>query len=95
MSLFGNVSQQRSPFGSNAPQQVNNERLEQAALEVDMVRAYTLGVIASFFWPNLVFGWQVSDLFNRLVKSCHAKCIPEGYYREGSINKGEGVCLDR
>lgn len=31
---------------------------------------------------------------NRLVNSCHAKCISEKYL-EPDLNKGEGVCIDR
>lgn len=30
----------------------------------------------------------------RLVQSCTQKCIPSEY-REGELNKGESVCLDR
>lgn len=29
-----------------------------------------------------------------LQKSCQAKCVPTDY-REGELNKGESVCLDR
>lgn len=36
----------------------------------------------------------VSDLFNRIVSSCHAKCISPRY-AEPELNKGEGVCVDR
>lgn len=36
----------------------------------------------------------VSDLFNRIVSSCHAKCISTRY-AEPELNKGEGVCVDR
>ena len=36
----------------------------------------------------------VSDLFNRIVSSCHAKCI-SSRYAEPELNKGEGVCVDR
>lgn len=36
---------------------------------------------------------------NRLVHSCHAKCIQpdpmKGRYAEGELLKGEGVCIDR
>jgi import inner membrane translocase subunit TIM10 len=78
MSFFGGSGRaqpQSSAFGPGAPSQsANQERLEQAAMEVDMV----------------------SDLFNRLVASCHAKCIPvERGFHEGTLNKGEGVCIDR
>lgn len=38
---------------------------------------------------------MVSDLFSRIVRSCHAKCIDDGYYADGQLNKGEGVCIDR
>lgn len=38
---------------------------------------------------------MVSDLFSRIVRSCHAKCINDGYYPDGQLNKGEGVCIDR
>ena len=31
---------------------------------------------------------------SRLHESCSAKCIPKDY-REGDLNKGESVCLDR
>ncbi|KAM0786462.1 hypothetical protein ACM66B_001924 [Microbotryomycetes sp. NB124-2] len=36
----------------------------------------------------------VSDLFNRIVSSCHAKCISTRY-SEPDLNKGESVCIDR
>ncbi|KKK23544.1 hypothetical protein P175DRAFT_0430608 [Aspergillus ochraceoroseus IBT 24754] len=37
---------------------------------------------------------MISDMFNRLTESCTKKCIPADY-REGELNKGESVCLDR
>lgn len=37
---------------------------------------------------------MITDVFNRLVTSCHAKCISEKY-AEPDLNKGEGVCIDR
>ncbi|EGG01821.1 uncharacterized protein MELLADRAFT_38961 [Melampsora larici-populina 98AG31] len=37
---------------------------------------------------------MVSDLFNRLVRSCHTKCIGNRY-AEPDLNKGESVCVDR
>lgn len=51
---------------------INNERLEAAATELDMV----------------------SDLFTRLTKSCHTKCIDRKYLDE-ALTKGEQVCADR
>ncbi|KAG1828727.1 Tim10/DDP family zinc finger-domain-containing protein, partial [Suillus fuscotomentosus] len=37
---------------------------------------------------------MVSDVFNRIVSSCHTKCISPRY-AEGDLNKGESVCIDR
>ncbi|EJF66501.1 Tim10/DDP family zinc finger-domain-containing protein [Dichomitus squalens] len=37
---------------------------------------------------------MITDIFNRLVSSCHAKCISTRY-AEGELNKGESVCIDR
>ncbi|KAI5810350.1 mitochondrial import inner membrane translocase subunit tim10 [Pyronema omphalodes] len=37
---------------------------------------------------------MVTDMFNRLSNSCTKKCIPTDY-KEGELNKGESVCLDR
>lgn len=37
---------------------------------------------------------MMTDLYNRLSKSCHKKCIPPKYH-EGDLNKGESICLDR
>ncbi|KZT06759.1 uncharacterized protein LAESUDRAFT_678721, partial [Laetiporus sulphureus 93-53] len=37
---------------------------------------------------------MITDVFNRLVSSCHAKCISPRY-AEGDLNKGESVCIDR
>ncbi|THH02511.1 hypothetical protein EW026_g401 [Hermanssonia centrifuga] len=37
---------------------------------------------------------MITDVFNRLVSSCHSKCI-NSRYAEGDLNKGESVCIDR
>ncbi|ODH33659.1 mitochondrial import inner membrane translocase subunit tim10 [Paracoccidioides brasiliensis] len=37
---------------------------------------------------------MVTDMMTRLSSSCMKKCIPPDY-REGDLNKGESVCLDR
>ncbi|KAH9921963.1 Tim10/DDP family zinc finger-domain-containing protein [Epithele typhae] len=36
----------------------------------------------------------ITDIFNRLVTSCHTKCVSTRY-TEGDLNKGESVCIDR
>ncbi|KAK1925797.1 Tim10/DDP family zinc finger-domain-containing protein [Papiliotrema laurentii] len=42
---------------------------------------------------------MITDVFNRLVNSCHAKCIqpnPSNHrYAEPDLLKGEAVCIDR
>ncbi|RDL33140.1 putative mitochondrial import inner membrane translocase subunit TIM10 [Venustampulla echinocandica] len=35
-----------------------------------------------------------TDMFNKLQQACMKKCVPKEY-REGELNKGEGVCIDR
>ncbi|KAF8599278.1 hypothetical protein BDV93DRAFT_526225 [Ceratobasidium sp. AG-I] len=37
---------------------------------------------------------MITDVFNRLVSSCHSKCISTRY-AEPDLNKGESVCIDR
>ncbi|EGO02858.1 hypothetical protein SERLA73DRAFT_102868 [Serpula lacrymans var. lacrymans S7.3] len=37
---------------------------------------------------------MITDVFNRIVSSCHNKCISPRY-SEGDLNKGESVCIDR
>ncbi|KAF8499458.1 Tim10/DDP family zinc finger protein, partial [Gautieria morchelliformis] len=37
---------------------------------------------------------MVTDVFNRLVSSCHNKCVASRY-AEPDLNKGESVCVDR
>jgi len=37
---------------------------------------------------------MITDVFNRLVGSCHNKCISTRY-AEPDLNKGESVCVDR
>ncbi|WFD37274.1 protein transporter tim10 [Malassezia japonica] len=37
---------------------------------------------------------MITDVFNRLVESCHKKCISTRY-AEPDLLKGESVCIDR
>ncbi|KAK0542546.1 protein transporter tim10 [Tilletia horrida] len=37
---------------------------------------------------------MVTDVFNRLVASCHSKCVGKTY-QDADLNKGESVCIDR
>ncbi|EMD41714.1 hypothetical protein CERSUDRAFT_40786, partial [Gelatoporia subvermispora B] len=58
--------------GSSSSNGVNQERMDMAIQELDMI----------------------TDVFNRLVSSCHSKCVSPRY-AEGDLNKGESVCIDR
>jgi len=37
---------------------------------------------------------MMSDMYNRLMLTCHDKCI-SSKYNEADVSKGEAVCLDR
>ncbi|KAL1954593.1 hypothetical protein VTO42DRAFT_888 [Malbranchea cinnamomea] len=37
---------------------------------------------------------MITDMVTRLSNACMKKCIPPDY-REGDLNKGESVCIDR
>ncbi|EEB05664.1 Tim9-Tim10 complex subunit Tim10 [Schizosaccharomyces japonicus yFS275] len=37
---------------------------------------------------------MMSDIFNRIVRSCQEKCINNKYH-EADLTKGESVCIDR
>ncbi|KAI9480869.1 MAG: Tim10/DDP family zinc finger-domain-containing protein [Benjaminiella poitrasii] len=37
---------------------------------------------------------MVTDLFNRIVDSCHKKCISREY-DQNDLSQGEAVCIDR
>ena len=45
-------------------------------------------------WELFFCSQKPSSGRSRLTKACRQKCIPSDY-REGELNKGEGVCLDR
>ncbi|KAI0034916.1 Tim10/DDP family zinc finger-domain-containing protein [Vararia minispora EC-137] len=37
---------------------------------------------------------MITDVFNRMVSSCHAKCV-NTRYADAELSKGESVCVDR
>ena len=43
-------------------------------------------------WTKKANDWRLK--INSLTRICSKKCVP-GDYREGELNKGESVCLDR
>jgi import inner membrane translocase subunit TIM10 len=110
MSFFGLGGQQAQPQGSINPAAVSSTAFVFLTRALrSHLSAYilffplsTFHMIASIMisTPSLQIEMAVSeldmitDVFNRLVNSCHAKCISEKYL-EGDLNKGEGVCIDR
>lgn len=38
---------------------------------------------------------MVTDMFNRLVDTCHGKCIENSKYSQGDVSTNEGLCIDR
>lgn len=51
----------------------------------------------SFLWIIRLRSLQREEyhlMWDRLTQACLKKCIPKDY-REGELNKGEGVCIDR
>jgi mitochondrial import inner membrane translocase subunit TIM10 len=74
-------------FGGR-PQPTSAEKIAAAETEIEMV---------SDMFNRLGFQLSVEhNILNhyRLTQSCTKKCIP-AEYREGELNKGESVCLDR
>ncbi|XP_069759073.1 mitochondrial import inner membrane translocase subunit Tim10 [Narcine bancroftii] len=37
---------------------------------------------------------MMADMYNRMTRSCHRKCVPPNY-KDPDLSKGESVCLDR
>ena len=78
-------------FGGR-PQLSSAEKISAAETEVEMLSETFSRYVASsdsLSWSGL----QLIDPFS-VSKSCTKKCIPPEY-REGDLNKGESVCLDR
>jgi hypothetical protein len=58
--------------------------------------AETLHISIQSHSQNMIISNLYADLSRRnsLTESCTKKCVPADY-REGDLNKGESVCLDR
>ena len=79
-------------FGGGRPQPSSAEKIAAAEAEIDMVSD-----MYNRYAPRTIH--QVAQLSHTdrlysLVETCTKKCIPNSY-REGDLNKGESVCLDR
>ncbi|ODV97858.1 hypothetical protein PACTADRAFT_83261 [Pachysolen tannophilus NRRL Y-2460] len=37
----------------------------------------------------------VTNMFNKLVETCHSKCIASNKYTDGNLDKTESLCIDR
>jgi mitochondrial import inner membrane translocase subunit TIM10 len=87
-------------FGQR-PQPSSAEKIAAAEAEVEMVSDMFNRCSSPFLCslvPHLSLHNQRQLIFffyiHRLSDSCHRKCVPADY-REGELNKGESVCLDR
>lgn len=83
------------PFGR--PQPSSAEKIAAAETEMEMVAEMMTRSIFLFFRnlsSSLLDQTANGRVFHRLNQSCTKKCIPSDY-REGDLNKGESVCLDR
>ncbi|THV78377.1 hypothetical protein D6D29_07714 [Aureobasidium pullulans] len=79
-------------FGGGRPQPSSAEKIAAAEAEIDMVS----DMYNRYAPPTIHQVAQLShtDRLYSLVETCTKKCIPNSY-REGDLNKGESVCLDR
>ena len=88
--------------GGGRPQPSSEQKIAAAENEVEMVS----DMFARYDRPRPVLFAPLRRTFSelretytdaphpRLTSSCLKKCIPADY-REGDLNKGESVCLDR
>lgn len=79
-----------SLFGIGRPQPSSQEKIAAAEAEMDlMTDMYNkyVSIHAQDTHDHLPNNY-------RLTSACLKKCIPREY-REGELNKGEGVCIDR
>ena len=79
----------------------SEQKIAAAETEVEMitdmfnrfVRPYHVNIWQLYIARHSCFP-HLTQLCPRLSESCSKKCIPNDY-REGDLNKGESVCLDR
>jgi import inner membrane translocase subunit TIM10 len=86
-----------SLFGMGRPQPSSAEKIAAAEQEMDLVtdmfNKYVPMHQASVYGQlSTVHEYLLTS--TRLTRACMKKCIPNEY-REGELNKGEGVCIDR
>jgi mitochondrial import inner membrane translocase subunit TIM10 len=76
-------------FGGK-PQLSSAEKIAAAETEVEMIS----DMFNRYEHEVQACPAKKSSFIHRLNQSCTKKCIPADY-REGDLNKGESVCLDR
>lgn len=77
-------------FGMGRPQPSSAEKIAAAEQEMDMVTD-----MFNKYVPSQQPASNCALLIQyRLQQACMKKCIPREY-REGELNKGESVCIDR
>lgn len=83
-----------SMFGFGRPQISSAEKIAAAEQEMDLVTDMFNKYVSTSQTGNHSSPSTKLTPNDRLTKACLKKCIPTDY-REGELNKGEGVCLDR
>src|SRR5690348_11583921 len=81
-----------SMFGLGRPQPSSAEKIAAAEQEMDLVTDMFNKCVKTQQHPTQ--DRHVTNYISRLTRACMKKCIPSDY-REGDLNKGEGVCIDR
>lgn len=84
-----------SMFGIGRPQPSSAEKIAAAEQEMDLVTdMFAKFVTSQHHTTHCLIQGPFANYISRLSRACMKKCIPNDY-REGELNKGEGVCIDR
>lgn len=82
-------------FGLGRPQPSSAEKIAAAEQEMDLVTDMFNKYASPEILTACLMIWEhLTNYILRLTRACMKKCIPSDY-REGDLNKGEGVCIDR
>jgi len=91
-------------LGFGRPQPTSAEKIAAAEAEMKMMADMMTRYGNTFYSPSRPCrmckqhqGLQALTIVpcgHRLTRACAKKCVPNDY-REGELNKGESVCLDR
>ncbi|QPC75198.1 hypothetical protein HYE68_005950 [Fusarium pseudograminearum] len=81
-------------LGMGRPQPTSEQKIAAVESEMRMMADTYNRYVASFHEEEVKEPIEANNTFLSLQQSCQKKCVPNDY-REGELNKGESVCLDR